>query len=165
MDYSDNISTISEQSDPGNTPPLQRPDERMARLRCSLEEFNDILNCIIDGTAPDQPDMTHNERIDAFVIAALCGRLCNDTLTQTWKDDGVLEGNVRVYIDALHNIPAAVPHRLTLTRDCDSLIGRSFELPFRTFLSVFPIPRSDRTLRRANHVRLTIQSQVSTYNL
>lgn len=158
-DFRDDISTLDDQE--REPDPTLRPDEPMARVRMSLADYNKAVAGTLDGSAAGFPEMAQSERIDAFVLANLCGRLCVDNVDQEIGEGGVLEGNLRVFLDALHDVPQANPYRVTVTRDCDSVIGRTFDLPFTKPLAIYPLPRFADTLKKTNHMTIKISSRVS----
>lgn len=161
-DFRDDISTLSQQEpDDEGIISLGRPDEPMSRVVLSLKEYNREVSQILTGTATGFPPMERSDRVDAFVLANLCGRFCIDNLNEGFGRENMIEGNLRVSLDALHDVPQANANRVTITRDCDSLIGRTFDLPYDKSIAVYPLPRFEDVLKKTNHMIIKIRSQVS----
>src|SRR6266404_6524552 len=85
-----------------------------------------------------------------YINVALCGHLSQDN-----KPYCVVL-NARM---GLH--PPACP---TFTRDFDSAIGVTCNLPFTAAFDVFPVPPFRYTLKKSNHVLGPIYPAVSSFN-
>lgn len=74
-----------------------------------------------------------------FINAALCGRTTVDNMDH------------RIILNARQDLePPASPR---FTRDFDSAIGITHDLPFTASLNIFPVPSFKETLKKGNHVK------------
>lgn len=79
-----------------------------------------------------------------YINTALCGRTTDE------------EGDWRISVNARQELhPPEYPR---FTRDYDSAIGITKNLPFLTALYVFPVPSFKETLKKRNHVKAIIVS-------
>lgn len=74
-----------------------------------------------------------------FINAALCGRIVED------------EEDRRVVLNARQGLDH--PRNPSFTRDYDSAIGITCNLPFTAALNIYPVPNFRDTLMRPNHVQ------------
>jgi hypothetical protein len=103
------------------------PHETLPSEQLSLSEFTFIM----------QQESKAENSMD-FINAALCGRI-----TQNQEAH-------RVILNARQDLDH--PHNPSFTRDFDSAIGVTRNLPFTAPLNVYPIPNFKDTLKRPNHV-------------
>lgn len=126
------------------------PDETLPVAKLSLRSFNRRAYKILKKDLRNFP----HKRFVEFVLG---GRLI--------KGDGVER---RVYMDVLRGIePTAALENLNVTRDYDSLIGISENLPFNVALALYPVPNFRESLKRTNHLTKRILVTVShmTWNI
>ena len=117
------------------------PDEQLPSVTYSIQEFNARAKAILTGGA----------RIPEFVNFALAGRVV----------DGV--GQKRVTIDVFKDCEQLQGRDdVTTTRDYDSVIGVTRNLPFCGPFSIYPAPNFRDCLTRSNHLKKRIQLPVST---
>lgn len=116
------------------------PDEQLPALTYSIQEFN----------ARARGTLTGGARIPEFVNFALAGRARDE--------DGEKRVNIDVFKDCeqLH-----VRNDVTITRDYDSVIGITHNLPFCGPFSIYPAPNFRDCLVRSNHLRKRIQLPAS----
>jgi hypothetical protein len=86
-----------------------------------------------------------------FINAALCGRVVLD------------QDAHRVVLNARQDLQH--PHSPSYTRDFDSAIGITRNLPFTAALNIFPVPSFKDTLKKRNHVLGPVHlNSVSTFH-
>lgn len=90
-----------------------------------------------------------------FLPFVLAGRMLDDEDIDENGDD-VLK---RVFVNAVVDAECPLEDMLSLTRDYDSVIGISNDLPYTDALSIFPVPPFKETLKRDNHIKRQISRQ------
>jgi hypothetical protein len=115
------------------------PHEKLPVLEWSLSDFNHHAQHLIADGKP----------IIDFLNLALAGR---------WK-----RGNqhYRVTINPFQDCyaNAALGNDISITRDFDSLIGITTNLPLTCTLAMYPVPNFQDSLRRSNHLLKSVQYQ------
>lgn len=121
--------------------PLLHPDEPLPSTQVSLEQFLDILKQELD-----------DQNIKKFLKGAMAGR-------------HFANGDERrIFVNPLQDKPEIThnPPNYTVTRDYDSAIGVTRDLPFSRPLAIFPLTPFKETLKKTNHVTgLAFDSNVS----
>jgi hypothetical protein len=116
------------------------PHETLPSEQVSLSEFTCLM----------QEESKSENQLD-YINAALCGRVMLD------------EEAHRVVLNARQDLRH--PENPSFTRDFDSAIGITRNLPFTTALNIFPVPSFKDTLKRRNHVLGPIDPEnVSTFH-
>ena len=113
---------------------MSYPDEFLHPWQVGLPELNRKAHDLI--TAAD------DDSVDAFVRLMLAGRVTHELSPR------------RVILNALQGIPTHSAADIRTLGDFDSLIGFTQNLPFRTHISVLPIPLFNRTLTKNVHVKV-----------
>lgn len=124
------------------TEPTMRsfPHETLPSEQVSLSQFTSLMQQA--SKAGDQLD---------FINVALCGRVVLDKHAH------------RVVLNARQGLHH--PHSPSFTRDFDSAIGITRNLPFTAAFNVYPVPSFKDTLTRRNHVLGPVyQNSVSTFD-
>ena len=125
-------------------PVLPYPDEPLPVRAFGFVQFNGLCNELLNRQSPDRDNDTTD-----FVRFALAGRyILFDELR-------------RAYVHPTLTLPPVLDVPLTLTRDFDSLIGISNDLPFSVPISIFPVPRFRDTLTSDNHLTWRMVDPVS----
>ena len=122
---------------------MQYPDEQLPTAVYSLQEFNQIAQELYSANELDRLD---------FVNFVLGGRR---------KTENRVE---RVHIDVFQNhISLAGRDDITITRDYDSLIGITSNLPFCLPIAIYPAANFRDSLKTSNHIKKSIQLPVSRF--
>ena len=115
------------------------PDDALPQATLSLAEFNGHARRILNSNS--------RHRVEDFMAFVLAGRI--DTP----------EGTARVELDPFSDANDD-GHNWSFTRDFDSLLGTSTDLPFRVPISIYPIPSFRDTLSKGVHFRGPIRLDV-----
>jgi hypothetical protein len=102
------------------------PHETLPSQQVTLSQFTHLMQQA--SRAADPLD---------YINAALCGRV-------------VLDEPHRIVLNARQDLES--PDDPTFTRDFDSAIGITRNLPFTAALNVYPVPSFKDTLKKRNHV-------------
>jgi hypothetical protein len=102
------------------------PHDTLASEQVSLSQFTHLMQQA--SRAADPLD---------YINAALCGRV-------------ILDRPHRVVLNARQDLDS--PHDPSFTRDFDSAIGITCNLPFTAPLNIYPVPSFKDTLKKRNHV-------------
>jgi hypothetical protein len=120
------------------------PNESLPKVQLSLSDFVFLGKSILTETGD----------VPSFVRFMLGGR---------WQNNGEFDeypetGECRVFVNARQGafIPRHGQYRLS--RDIDTVIGISYDLPFTEAMAVLPISSFADTLRKTNHLTVRIQS-------
>jgi hypothetical protein len=62
-----------------------------------------------------------------------------------------------ITVNALQEAHSPDINECNMTRDYDSIIGVSHDLPFLVPLSIYPVPPFQDILRKDNHIKVTIE--------
>jgi hypothetical protein len=115
---------------------MRYPDEPLPEVQLSLQSFTSraqrILQC---------------EGVHKFLHFVLAGRLDEQGDTH------------RVFVNARQSVSAPQEFEYDITRDIDSAIGITRDLPFTTSLAVFPMASFSDTLKKDNHVCGPVKQQ------
>ncbi|EKM49390.1 uncharacterized protein PHACADRAFT_33457 [Phanerochaete carnosa HHB-10118-sp] len=116
------------------------PDEQLPTETLSMQEFVELAKETLTGrlTVPD------------FVRLVLAGR------KKTAAGERRL--NINVFKDCVS--PADIDN-IAVTRDFDSIIGITTNIPLRTSLAVYPAANFRDSLLKSNHLKKTIRLAVS----
>ena len=126
------------------------PDEDLPKLTLSLKEFNDIAYRLLDHSLSNAVDPKHH----TFVNFVLSGRY-------TDPEDNLQK---RINIDVLKDVtPTRDIEDFKITRDYDSIIGISNNLPFTIPIAIYPIPPFDQSLTKSNHLYKSIRAPVRQF--
>jgi hypothetical protein len=109
---------------------LRYPDEPLPEIQVSLQEYVHMALAILDG--PDH--------IDDFCRMVLAGRV---------NIDGEEH---RLFINARQGLENINPARYRCTRDYDSMLSCTSNLPFNAPLSIFPVASFKDTLTADIHL-------------
>jgi hypothetical protein len=115
------------------------PHETLLSEQLSLSEF----------TYEMQRACRSQNRLD-LVNAALCGRVSFDDRPH------------RIRLNARQDLDH--PDQPTITRDYDSAIGITRNLPFTAAFNIYPVPAYTDTLRKGNHVLGPIYASASPFH-
>lgn len=132
-------------------PPARYPDEREHPwIQMTLDEF------VADAGTLFAPlrdaDLDFQELKEASLT------FCKFVLAGRAQRDGV---GRHISVNPCQAL--VIPRRYNITRDYDSLIGASWDLPYSKPLALFPVPPFRDTLRKSNHLNSRAYSpQVST---
>lgn len=120
---------------------MRAPDEELPQKQVTLQEFLQIA----DGLLYNQQDVFQ------FVRFMLAGR---------YTGDGAM---ARAFVNVKQGLHTGLPdNEVTVTRDYDSIIGISQDLPYMSALAVFPLAPFKETLKKNNHMKsLAFDSRVS----
>ena len=113
---------------------LPFPDETLPHVQCSIA---DIVRHAVA--------LLERGETQLFCQLMLSGRLA--------LDDGLEH---RVYVNARQGTQPTFGRDCTFTRDIDSVIGVTRDLPYGASLAVFPMAPYREPLRRVNHVTAEI---------
>ena len=113
---------------------LPLPDETLPPVQCSIA---DIVRHAVA--------LLERGETQLFCQLMLSGRLA--------LDDGLEH---RVYVNARQGTQPTFGRDCTFTRDIDSVIGVTRDLPYGASLAVFPMAPYREPLRRVNHVTAEI---------
>lgn len=124
---------------------MRSPDEDLPHKQVTLQEFLDLA---------DEQLFTLQD-VCGFVRLVVAGRYS--------AAEGGPES--RLFLNAKQGLHTAEPdEELQVTRDYDSVIGETKDLPYRTAMQVFPVAPFKETLKRDNHMKgLAFDSKVSTF--
>lgn len=128
-------------------PIMPSPDEDLPQKQVTLQEFLQLADSLL---------YTRND-VNGFVRFVLAGRYST-------VQDGPMS---RVFVNAKQGLHTGLPDaELLVTRDYDSIIGISKDLPYKAALQVFPVAPFKETLKKNNHVKaLAYDSRVRLLNL
>lgn len=120
---------------------MRRPDEDLPHKQVSLAEFLQIA----DGLLYEQKD------VYKFIRFVLAGR---------YIGEGPMS---RVFVNAKQGLHTGLPDgAVNVTRDYDSILGISKDLPYMSALAVYPLSPFKETLKKNNHMTsLGFDSHVS----
>ena len=127
------------------------PDEHAphAPVDVDLRTFNCLAQYIIETTGDEQwASPFHRE--STFV------RFCLAGITF----DGLDGAEASLTVDPTRPRTRCEDSPFTVTRNFDSLIGLTRNLPFNTALPFFPLPPFKETLKRSNHLKAPIRPRV-----
>lgn len=119
------------------------PDQQLPIISRSLQEFNCEAKAILYG-----PGDAFSRR-SAFVRYCLAGIATQD------------DEDVRIKIDPMRDCVTSADHPFTVTRDFDSLIGITRNLPFTQPVAFYPVPPFCETMVDSNHMTVPITPIVS----
>jgi hypothetical protein len=129
---------------------LSYPNEWYPTEEWSLRKFHQTARICLHA---DHPSALHT-----FLQLVLAGKAMDDN-----------ENAVRVRLVPEMDTPAFDSVPMVLTRDFDSLLGVTYDLPFLRPLSIFPVPNFRDTLKKDNHlyhkVRLPVRVLYHLYTL
>ena len=124
------------------------PDEPLPVLNLSLKEFNEKAYQLLNYSFSNRVDPMHHK----FVNFVLAGRY----------QEHHSPDEHRVYIDIHKNTASTADlEGLQITRDYDSVIGITDNLPFRLSIAIYPLPNFALSLKKSNHLMRTISTPVS----
>jgi hypothetical protein len=115
------------------------PDEQLPTVTWSIQQFSEHARAVLQNS-DDVPD---------FVNFVLSGRT-------TAEQGGEIRVNIDIFQDCI--LPNDLP--IELTRDFDSLIGITTNLPFQRSLALYPAAPFRDTMVKSNHLKKTIQLPV-----
>lgn len=115
------------------------PDEELPSVTLSLREFNATACQLLDQADDQLP----------FVRFVLAGRMATHA------------GEMRVNIDPTKNLTPMTDVPTIVSRDYDSIIGVSDNLPYCTPLSFYPFPNFKQSLSKTNHLTHPVRQAVS----
>lgn len=126
---------------------MNRPDEDLPKKQVTLHEFLHLADSLLHT----------RQDVKAFVRFVLAGRY-------SAVEDGPMS---RVFMNAKQGLHTGLPDPdLQVTRDYDSIIGISKDLPYMAAVQVFPIAPFRETLKKTNHIKsLAYDSRVRSCNL
>lgn len=116
--------------------PLRHPDEALDALQLSLAQFVELAQALFPSESEPDPI--------AFIRFVLAGRLEMNARS------------LRVSINAKQGSSPPPVGEYQLSRDFDSVIGVTQDLPFRRPLALFPLPSFRDTLLKDNHVKYNL---------
>jgi hypothetical protein len=127
------------------------PHEKLPEVQLSLHDFNQKARTILNERA-----------VEEFVSAVLAGRWRNAVVAHNGEESE--EQEYRATIDPfLHCYQGNdLGDNITVTRDFDSLIGITRNLPLTCPLAMYPVPNFRDSLTRTNHLTRMIRYQVRT---
>lgn len=115
--------------------------EWLPTVEWSLKQFVDHAKEVLFAHEGDA--------IHRFLQFVLAGKVVDPT-----------PGSRRVRLNPLLDAEQAASPSLRATRDFDSLIGITDNLPFRRSIAVYPIPNFRDSLQKSNHLSRSIKYQV-----
>ena len=115
---------------------MLHPDEALDTLQLSLAQFVDVARALFPSESEPDPS--------AFIRFILAGRLEMNARS------------VRVSINAKQGALPPPVGEYQLSRDFDSVIGVTQDLPFRRPLALFPLPGFRDTLTKDNHLQYNL---------
>lgn len=120
---------------------MRQPDEDLPHKQVSLQEFLQIADNLL----------YEKQDVYKFVRFVLAGR---------YIGEGPMS---RVFVNAKQGLHTGLPDgAVNVTRDYDSILGISNDLPYMSALAVFPLPPFKETLKKNNHMcSLAYNSRVS----
>lgn len=129
------------------------PDEIFPAFTLSLHEFNEkAYNLLVaEHDDPLKPE---------FVNLVLAGRCFAPSQDEEAGQEEEIEH--RVHINVRQGLASAEDKEFNVTRDYDSIIGITENLPFRVPLAIYPIPNFKESLSGSIHITKMITSPVST---
>ncbi len=114
------------------------PYEDLPQITLSINQFTETAQTLASS-----------EDGSKFVPFVLAGRLLDD-------EDIFEDVEKRVFVNPIVDAECPPGRELKFSRDYDSVIGVSSDLPYLSPLAVFPVPPFKDTLKRTNHVNQRI---------
>lgn len=141
--YNDAMAELDE------VPGRSYPDEReLDALQLSFLEFCDKARELYTDLQYDtNTDDEEKHAAQLFYRFVLAGRTCTDNDVPR-----------HITVNALDNLPKV--EQFTVTRDYDSMIGVSHDLPYTSHLALSPVPPFRSTLKTPNHMKADVYLDV-----
>lgn len=123
---------------------MSYPDEFLQPWQIGLPELNAKANELIT--------LGDDDSVDDFIRLMLAGRVEHELVQR------------RVLLNVWQGVPNHVAENLSIMGDFDSLIGFTNNLPFKTNISVLPVPLFNRTLTKNVHVKVKYLDRIVSYS-
>lgn len=120
---------------------MSHPDEDLPSIQVSLKQFVSLSQALY------LPASGQNQDLERFIRFVLAGHIQN-------QSDGKEKGQLaRIFVNAQQGALAPPIHRYQLKRDIDSVIGVTYDLPFKRSMAIFPLACFRDTLTQDNHLK------------